>query len=380
MLKGILKKTFPIVFLKNIYLYLNIFKIKFVDIFIYRKIEVHPSLFLLKTIDKPFESEKFKISNSANLYDKYLLKWNSWEHDVFVLNFDEPVFIDPNYGWAIKYPNQLLYNSLSYSYVNYLPKPSILKLVKNKNEALQLEKCISIRDTGEENYFHFYNEVIPKLFQLEEYGLCLSEIPIVISEKLFTKHYFQFFLINTDLFKGFNWVIQGTQYIKSNQTYFCKPLTHQKKYLDKFVKATEKFFEVRDVNRKIFLTRKKNRLRYIENIDEIELEISKFGFEIIDADDITIEKQITIFSGVRYLIGIHGAGMINMIFRNNKPLTIIEIFPPVTTDYLPYHYIMLSKLFGFDYSYIVGKKEVNKFSGGFRVDILELNEKIRKIL
>lgn len=167
--------------------------------------------------------------------------------------------------------------------------------------------------------------------------------------------------------KSLRWTIQDDNtFFKCNEVIFCKPLTHRK---DLLVLITNEFPAIKPpvTRRKIFLTRDKKRLRFIENFREIEDICIRNGFEIVDTDHLSIEKQISLFSEVEFVIAIHGAGLTNLLFRRDH-CKVIELFPPPDLGYLPYHYIMLAKMQGFSYEALIGSAGKIPYSGGFFVD------------
>jgi capsular polysaccharide biosynthesis protein len=65
---------------------------------------------------------------------------------------------------------------------------------------------------------------------------------------------------------------------------------------------------------KIFVSRKKATIRYIFNEEEVENELNLHGFKTVYFEDHNLEQQIAIMQNARYLIGITGANMVNMMF------------------------------------------------------------------
>ena len=129
--------------------------------------------------------------------------------------------------------------------------------------------------------------------------------------------------------------------------------------------------------RKIFLTRAKTRLRFIENESEIIEVCKKYGLEIVDADHLSSVQQIELFANARFVAGIHGAGLTNMIFRQG-PCMILELFPPADLGYLPFHYIMLAKMHNFGYQALIGTPTIKKYSGGFYLDPKKFADALRQ--
>ena len=70
---------------------------------------------------------------------------------------------------------------------------------------------------------------------------------------------------------------------------------------------------------------------YLENKESINNKkklsyLIKYGFSIIRLENYSIDEQINIFMNAKFIIGVHGAGLTNIIF--SKPGTnVIEIIP-----------------------------------------------------
>jgi capsular polysaccharide biosynthesis protein len=78
--------------------------------------------------------------------------------------------------------------------------------------------------------------------------------------------------------------------------------------------------------RKIFLNRKSFFQRNIKNIKRIEEILQGKGFEMIYAEDLSYEKQVELFREVKYFVGIHGAGLTNLLHSKIDELYVLEIF------------------------------------------------------
>ena len=363
-IKKIVKKNLPAPFLKQVFLAANKIKIKTIDRVLFPECKVEEKEFLIYRTGFPFRESGILINDLPEGEVKgYMESWYTWTQEEFLLVFNKPCIIEPEYGWAITGINKLVYYSLGVSRTWFQQKPSIFRYLTRKN-SIAISKVISLRDTGEENYFHFYNDVLSKLFFLQQHGIKVQEIPIVISGKLWEKEYFKFFLQHSSFLKTLNWTVQQRdQYIQCDSAIFCKPITHQKE-LWSIILSPFKDLPVHANNKKIFLTRSKERLRFIENTDEVEAIVKKFGFAIIDTDNLSMKEQITLFSAAEFLVGIHGAGLTNMAFCRGG-CRVLELFPPPDSGYLPYHYIMLAKMSGFYYRALIGEPGKTRYSGGF---------------
>jgi len=351
-------------------------RIKTIDKVVFPEHVVRTQEFLLYRKGFPFREADINIDDLPNNEVKrFMQDWYQWTQEEFILDFKVPCWIEPDFGWAIVGSHYLMYYSLGVSRTLFQPKPRLINFLRRK-ETSNLSKAISLRDTGEENYFHFYNDVISKLYFLQLNGIDIKSLPIIISAKLWNKPYFQHWLESVTDLRLLNWVVQGSQYIRCENTIFCKPLTHRRD-LWSMVLSPLQAVSKSSMVKKIFLVRNKQRLRFIENEGEIKDICERHGYTIVDADALTLGQQIEIFSQASTIVGIHGAGLTNMAYANGC-CKVLELFPPPELNYLPYHYIMLAKIKGFTYRAIIGKPGETKYSGGFKVESNKFLESLKE--
>jgi hypothetical protein len=364
--KSILKKVLPAPLLKQAFLVYNTVRIRTIDRLVFPEYHIPNNQFLLYRKGYPFREENISLGDlPAGDVKNYMQDWYQWTQEEFILEFNSPCWIEPQYGWAIVPPNKLVYYALGVSRTLFQPKPRLLAFWRRK-KITTVSKAISLRDTGEENYFHWFNDVLAKLYFLRKHRIEVGQLPVIISKKLWDKSYFQYYLSQSSWLQSLQWLVQDDQYIHCASLIFCKPLTHRSDLWSE-ITSVFKLPASNRASRKIFLTRHQARLRFIENSDEIEDICRKQGYEIIDTDALSPQQQIEVFSSVSHLIGIHGAGLTNMVFCP-PGCRVLELFPPPDAGYLPYHYIMLARIRGFKYQALIGSAPEKRFSGGFRIE------------
>ena len=379
LIKKILKKNIPAPFLKQAFLVVNKIKIQTVDRILFPEYNIERDEFLIYRNGYPFRESNISLDDlPENEVKTYMMSWYEWTQEEYVLIFNEPCWIEPDFGWAIVEPNKLVYYSLGISRTLFQPKPSISKFLRKRN-TIKVSKAISLRDTGEENYFHFYNDVLCKLFFLPQHGIDVNRIPVIISKKLWNKPYFQFYYTNSDFLKSLIWIVQQeNQYIHCDSAIFCKPLTHRRD-LWAGILSPFKGLSTLSGTKKIFITRSKNRLRFIENSTEIESVCKRYDIEVVDADTLPFDRQIQLFSQVSFIAGIHGAGLTNMVYAHPS-CKVLEIFPPPDLGYLPFHYIMLAGMKGLSYHAMIGQPGKVGYSGGFYLVANQFEKELKEFL
>ena len=376
MIKDILKAIFPRMLLKKAFSVYNRLKIETIDKIFFPEYVVSEADFLVYRKGYPFRENKVSLDDIATEEVQFYMKnWYDWTQEEFILEFNKPCYIEPDHGWAIVPPRNLLYYSLGISRTGFLRKPGLLKFWR-RSKVISVSKAISLRDSGEENYLHFYNDVLTKLFFLKSSSIDFDSVPLIISKKLWEKQYFQYYLDNNAEIKSLHWLIQDDEFVRCESSVFCKALTHRK---DFFTQIFTPLYKPGNFNKRIFISRSKGRLRHIKNSDEVESMLIKYGFETVDADHLSTAEQIDAFVNAGIIVGVHGAGLTNLMFRNGS-CEILEIFPYPEEGYLPFHYIMLAKMKGFFYDGLIGERNKTQFSDGFLVDPIRLEVSLKRLL
>ena len=69
-----------------------------------------------------------------------------------------------------------------------------------------------------------------------------------------------------------------------------------------------------DRSRRIYVTRRKASFRYIENESEVLDVVKRYGFDVVANEDLSFEEQVVLYSRTRFLVGIIGANLTNVMF------------------------------------------------------------------
>jgi hypothetical protein len=85
--------------------------------------------------------------------------------------------------------------------------------------------------------------------------------------------------------------------------------------------------------------------------------LESVGFGIYQLSELTVSDQVSLFSQARMIVGVHGAGLANLVFAS-KGAVVYELF---SDQYQPAMYKRISSLSGLDYHRIVC--EANKVQG-----------------
>ncbi len=103
--------------------------------------------------------------------------------------------------------------------------------------------------------------------------------------------------------------------------------------------------------RRLYITRRLAARRRVVNEDELAPILNDHGFEVIEAENLTVKEQIELFSQAEAVVSLHGAGLTNTIFADSG-CKVLEIFDP---HHVFVHYYALADVMKHDYWYLIGE-------------------------
>ena len=232
---------------------------------------------------------------------------------------------------------------------------------------------------AETSIYHFFIDVMPRLYVLSFFKN--ESITIIINHdvsdfqwqilKTFKVSYrnfkfikikrYQKFKISDYVFPSFS-SLNNNGYLDDNILTFVTGLT-------RLAFGTELNI---NKNRRIYISRKYADKRKLANETEVQKILTNFGFEVVYAEHLNYKMQIELFESSNFIIGVHGAGLTNMIFCS-KNTKIIEIH---CHNNVNTHYCFMAKSCKLDYSYIIGSKEDK--NGYFNIDITLLEKELKE--
>ncbi len=239
--------------------------------------------------------------------------------------------IEPKYGWAISPPCGLVPESLPYYQwtkiePSLIQKPPLSSVGPRRRKKTELDAVVSLRTPWETNYFHFFNDVLGRVRMLDELGIPES-VPAVVSKNLAQTPFFKA-VVELKLF-GRPIIAQAPdEYIAADTIYICKKPAGNPLDFHYFLDKIPSSLTEPSGRRRLFLRRSAERGRSLANGIAAEEIAAGFGFEPIDADGMSLREQIALFSGARSVIGVHSAGLTNIMFARGSGMSVLEILPP----------------------------------------------------
>lgn len=208
-----------------------------------------------------------------------------------------------------------------------------------------------IGGSGEDNYFHWMIDSLPRLHLLEKSGW-LQKIDWFVVPKHslpYQKDTLRLLGIsNTKIVEGHS--VGHVQADTLYATTFVRNIEHIPywacKFLrDKFLPASQRIIQTPN---RIYISRQDSTSRHVKNEAEVMGVLGKYGFKKVILSDFTFAEQVGLFEHAEAVVAPHGAGLTNIVF-SRKGTKVIELF---AREYTPVLYADLSEKVELDYSYV----------------------------
>lgn len=203
---------------------------------------------------------------------------------------------------------------------------SLIKKFLQGKKIIIKKKSFFIIESYSDNYFHWLNDILPKIYYLEKKG---AKESILLPESLLEYEFIKDTLKCFDL----KFRIIGKNEIVFSKTLYCvEPVagwgTQNKELLNEAIQKVKNKYNTRtnqtDKEAKIYITRRNTLNRRTLPTNALETFLEKKGYKIIEAESLSFIDQVKLFSNCSGLIGVHGAGLTNMIFME-KGSKVMEI-------------------------------------------------------
>jgi hypothetical protein len=347
---------------------------------------------------KPLE-ENFLLWNSDIRPDSR--RASSPAYPRYLCDYPGSALIEPKYGYAIADNGVLIETSVSNSYFvrdsqtcHLFGLPSPARYFKQRyvsRDAVEIGPAISLATAWPENYFHFYNDFLPKMVLLEECEIDPA-FPIVVPDKLFRQPFFHD-AIRSERLSRWKYIAPEGRFLRCDRLVFCSDtydISNARKYEEGLPLLGLDVEPPRGAStRRVFLTRSASRGRVLLNFDEIRPIIEEQQFELVDTEGMSLAAQAQLFQETRYLIGIHGAGLVNA--AHAQQLDVLEIRPPGVAseitdyrgEYIPgAEFEIMCRSLGFGYHMIFGEPDEDRvhWRESFRLDPVRLSSALDNML
>lgn len=249
-----------------------------------------------------------------------------------------------------------------------------------RTEVVKIDKGTWIIDSRSNQYFHWLTDAMQRLSVSSKFH---EEYPILLTANF----------KNLDFIKD-TLKLLNKEYIilKQEKEYLVKELilservspagNYKKEIIMDVSNDLKKSINYDNSDKqfeKIWISRQNAPKRKISNFDIIKPILINNGFEILEYESLTLEKQISISNNCKVLGGIHGAGLTNMLFMNQGS-TLIEVraeedaknncFFSLASDLEMKYYYFLARTIDNDFysgDYELDSDSFNKFLNSLKV-------------
>lgn len=340
----------------------------------------HPSLSFLYNKSCTIESNVNPLVNDEIEYQKRVRGINNFKFNEGHFRFNQSyflaeinkVYVEPTYGIAIKGFSAIIEETVFFDWYNVSKRFYLKTRIFSPRKIVHLQAAVMFDCAVGLNYFHFYNDIISKLEVIKE-GYFARDTPLIIGKRIWLSMQFQFFM-QFPAFKQYNWfILESDRLLFVNKLYYIKAKQYDYTAINNIAglakaKKSHKLGEA-SATEKIFINRRPTSGRFINNFVEVELALIKHGFKVVYLEDHTIDQQMYLIKNAKIIIGIHGAGLTNLIYANRNECKFIEIMP---INYMPTHYYWLASVFQVNYKTFIGNELNSLYS--FSLDIPRFGE------
>lgn len=239
-----------------------------------------------------------------------------------------------------------------------------------------LSEAVLLHHVHGDNYFHFFLYVLSKAAVAEFAGIP-DTIPLLVPEGTARTGFFKR-AVEAGVFGKRQLIVQGKRDVVRVETaHVVRVWFNDRRYHGWIAERLRP--EAPSGSRRLFVLRGANAAngRQFRNQDKVSALAQAYGFELVDPAGLDLVQQAALFSTAGVLLGAHGAGLTNLIFRAGAPCHIIELFSPTMGS--PQYY-MLARELGFTYeSQMTLAPEGRGFTATTEVDLAELERALKAL-
>jgi len=240
-----------------------------------------------------------------------------------------------------------------YTHVDGLSKlKKLLRLRVLLRTKIKIDKGVWIIDNWSYEYFHWLTDALPRLLAAEKY---IENHEVLLPLKFRKSPYVESLQLLNCKFKFFDskFPVSVKELLIPSHT--APTGNFNKEIINNLRERFNRNIENLTPSKKIFVSRAKARFRKIVNEVEVVRLVTSFGYEVHYFEDYSFQKQVSLMQQASHLIGLHGAGLTNMLFmpENGKVLELRN----ADDDHNNCFYTLASDL-GHEYYYLLNKGDM----------------------
>lgn len=273
----------------------------------------------------------------------------------------------PN-GWVrvfrgdlrLEYPTGLLYSGIrpifgSTDSLHLSTSPPTRPVALFRRRVREVDQAIVLNSRWDSSYYHFLFEVVPKLEIVDRAGIP-ENVPVIVREELAGK---QFFVdaIGLGLCGARPVIIQGRkEVIAARELFVVRADAYTERQLS-FPAARFGSGADPQARGRLYISRngRPGTSRQIVNEVDLVARLRELGFSVIDPGTMPLADQIAHFARSSIIVGPHGAGLSNILFRYGAPMALVEMINP--TKKYHHHFFQISAHCGYFYRATLNNSE-----------------------
>jgi hypothetical protein len=277
----------------------------------------------------------------------------AWQFDRFVADIRGRLLLDTSLGWTLR-GRDLIY-AANWSIVEQAPdypRPSIVKWLVAQWRHRSVEELIWL-PFGTGNYYHFLVDMLGGLKLIHEH-LEVTDLPVLISRKLWDSAFFQQYRAASTLLTNARWIVhEEGEWIRTSRLVTAKSwFSGIETFRDAIGLLDRLPAPTSAPTRRLFLTRDPAAGRIPSNEGELGALLAERGFEAVRFEGLTLVEQIELVNSGATFVAVHGAGMANLAFhRAPRSVKLFEVTP---SDLINPCFAFMSDEAGMDYFCFAG--------------------------
>jgi capsular polysaccharide biosynthesis protein len=180
-------------------------------------------------------------------------------------------------------------------------------------ERSRLERAVWVTDDWSPGYFHWLSDALPKIIiaesEIEEFGLLL---PAGLQDLSFVTESLSMLDVKNVTYVPRGGTVTVDELYYPVHTYISGEFNES--IMREIRRRIRSAVSPRSDASRIYVSRRKANKRRVVNETDLIGTLNRFGFAIVQTEDLSFRQQVELFSGCEYLVSIHGAGLMNMLF------------------------------------------------------------------
>lgn len=227
------------------------------------------------------------------------------------------------------------------------------------------------------NYYHWMIDHLPKYGLMEKAGIDFTKVDKIVVTEYSSFHKETLDILGVTPSKIID-TLDGYSHIGADRLIVTPPNANFRRSSINFLRnrlmsSISKFTS--EQPQRIYISRRLASKRKFINENEVIEVLEKLGFVIIDAELLSVAEQISLFAGAKVVIGIHGAGLTNLVFCNSGT-KVIELFLGNMNIPTCYHYYWMCCYLDLEYYFMIAEVYLNSAQ---LVKLLDIDEAILNI-